>query len=223
VAHTRRLAKRTVSLPMPLSEPHDSSESVTDSAPSSAISTPLIDQIPPTKKPLLYALLNREDSQGEMGPPPTPASSSPEMSSSPDQIVGRLPLHSSRDSTPALSESDGEARKRSAAPPESTPTETETEPDKSLGRLGKGKAPAIWRQWVHPSARPADPRRTVSWKIPKSSNADNGGSSRSIRGVERPPSVNDNFGSPQAFEGAFMVSLPRPQTTRTLDSEFLPK
>ena len=83
-------------------------------------------------------------------PPPTPASSS---YSSPDQIVGRLPPYSSRDSTPALSESDGEAGRRSAVPSESSPTETE--PDKSLGRLGKGKAPAIWRQWVHPVCKSA--------------------------------------------------------------------
>jgi len=153
VAHTRRLTRRTVSLPMPLSEPHDSSESVNDSAPSSAISTPLIGQVPPTMRlPPPTALLNREDSR-EIMPPPTPASSSSELNSSPDQIVGRLPPHSSRDSTPALSESDGEAGRRSAAPSESSPTETE--PDKSLGRLGKGKAPAIWRQWVHPVCKSA--------------------------------------------------------------------
>jgi hypothetical protein len=89
----------------------------------------------------------REPSQTEMGPPATPASTSSDLNDSPEQWMGQLPLSNSnsRGSTPLQSESDGESRKTSSAP-----SPSESEPDKSLRRLGKGKAPVVWRPWIHP-------------------------------------------------------------------------
>jgi len=144
VAHTSRFTRRTVSLPIPVSILRENSESTVDTPPSSAVNTPLIDREAMKQPPML----TREGFQNEMGPPPTPSSLSSDLNSSPEQLVGQLPLLGSRDSTPALSESDFESIRRSSVPASSSPTESE--PDKSASRLGKGKAPMVWRPWIHP-------------------------------------------------------------------------
>lgn len=145
VAHTRRFAQRTVSLPIPLLMPPSWSDSSTDTPPSSTSSTPLIDH-PLTRIP--FMTLTRKSSQSEIGPLITPASTPSDPNTSPEQLIGQLPILNSRCSTPLHSESEGESKKTSSAPRESSPTEIEH--DKSLGRIGKGKAPAIWRPWIHP-------------------------------------------------------------------------
>jgi hypothetical protein len=150
VAHTRRFAQRTVSLPIRLPMPPNviTNPITMDTPSSSANSTPLIDHPLMKIGSLPPMTFTREPSQSEMGPPATPASTSSEPNNSPEQLMGQLPLLNSRGSTPLQSESDGESKKPSSVHRESSPTESE--PDKSLGRLGKGKAPVIWRPWIHP-------------------------------------------------------------------------
>jgi len=148
VAHTRRFAQRAVSLPTRLPMPLNVTDSVTGDTPSSSTnSTPLIEHPLMKIGSLPLMTLTPEPSLGEMGPPATPASTSSDLIDSPEQLTGQLPLLKSRSSTPPQSESEGEPRKTSLAD-ESSPTESE--PDKSLGRLGKGKAPVVWRPWIHP-------------------------------------------------------------------------
>lgn len=163
VAHTRRFTQRAVSLPIRLPMPLNATDSVTGGTPSSSTnSTPLIEH-PLTKIDSLPLMaLTPDPLLGEMGPPATPASTSSDLNDSPEQLIGQLPPLNSRSSTPLQSESDGESRKMSL-PDESSPTESE--PDKSLGRLGKGKAPVIWRPWIHPvGMRPT--LLTIPFSIP---------------------------------------------------------
>lgn len=47
----------------------------------------------------------------------------------------------------------------------------------------------------------------MSWKVPRST-SENGGSSRSLRGVEQRSPAEET----RAFEGAFVVSLPHTST-----------
>jgi hypothetical protein len=148
VAHTRRFTQRAVSLPIHLPLPPDAIDSISNTPSSSTNSTPLIEHPLMKLGSLPPMTLTREPSLSEMGPPATPASTSSDLNNSPEQLIGQLPLLNSRGSTPLQSESDGESRKTPPIPGESSPTESD--PDKSLGRLGKGKAPVIWRPWIHP-------------------------------------------------------------------------
>ena len=147
VAHTRRFTQRTVSLPVPLSMLLNKADSsATDTPPSSTSSTPIIDH-PFMKIGTFPSMtLSRELLQSEKGPPSTPASTSSDPDNSPERLARQLPLLNSRGSTPLQSESDGEPIMSGGY----TSSPSEGMPETSLDRLGKGKAPAIWRPWIHP-------------------------------------------------------------------------
>ncbi|KAF9526999.1 hypothetical protein CPB83DRAFT_908010 [Crepidotus variabilis] len=219
LAHTRRLAtRRTVSLPLPMLK-LEQSELLPPSAPNSANSTPDSSFLkmgpPPTP-------LSRTTSISDLSQASTPGSSSAsEPHSSPEQPTNALSLFIPQLTTLIPTDSDSPQGITNTDVSEPSPTASEVDASNhSQAALGKGK-PFGWRPWINPDVRAGDPRRTLSWKLPK----ENGSSSRSVRGVERKASTSGHEstpGSPQIYESAFMVSLPRQNsstTTNTLRKE----